>query len=144
MVSIKTIMVPVDGSEPSTRALDFALQIAGPLGATLDLVTVMDLGQLDFFDGLEQTLDKLDDWEARLSRDVLQPAIERAAAAGAEGHPTVLRGATYKVLLGHIESTCPSMVVMGRTERTAVNRILHGSVSRRLSTASSVPVVLVG
>lgn len=143
-MSIKTIMVPVDGSEPSQRALAFAITLAGPLDAELELVTVMDLGQLDFFDGMSETLNQLDDWQDKLQREVLQPALDSIPDGGPRAKTLILRGAVHKSLMGHITSTSPCMVVMGRTGRTAMNRILHGSVSRRISGASPVPVTLVG
>lgn len=144
-MTIQTILIPVDGSEPSARAVDFAIMLAGALGAELELVTVMDLGQLDFFDSMEQTLEQhLSDWESKLRRDIIQPALDRVPSGGPATSTKVLRGAVYKALLKHITATQPGMVVMGRTSRTAMNRILHGSVSRRLSGSSPVPVTLVG
>ena len=141
-MAIKTIMVPIDGSEPSTRAMTFAAELAGPLGAEVELVTVMDLGQLDFYDNMYQTAEELEQWQARIQSDVLQVAADQLD--GIRCKTTLLRGPTVKTLLAHMRATNPDLVVMGRTGRTAVNRILHGSVSRRLSASSPVPVALVG
>jgi nucleotide-binding universal stress UspA family protein len=48
-MSFSRILVPIDGSDPSGRALQLGLQLAASTGAALEVVTVLDLGQLDFY-----------------------------------------------------------------------------------------------
>lgn len=141
-MSIKSILVPVDGSEPSMRAVAFAGSLARGLGAEVELVTVLDLGQLDFFDGVHHTLDQVEGWQEKVRTEILVHA--QGTLTGVTSKVTLLRGPTVKALLSHMRTTNPGMVVMGRTGRSAVDRILHGSVSRRISASSDVPVTLVG
>jgi nucleotide-binding universal stress UspA family protein len=141
-MAIKNILVPIDGSEPAMRAVEFAGELAKGLGAEVELVTVLDLGQLDFFDGMYQTLDQVENWQEKVRTEILEQAQKQLV--GVSSKITLLRGPTVKALLSHMRATNPGMVIMGRTGRTAVDRILHGSVSRRLSASSSVPVTLVG
>ena len=141
-MAIKSILVPVDGSEPAVRAVAFAAELAKGLGAEVELVTVLDLGQLDIYEGMYQTLDPSENWQEKVRTEILEQA--QATLAGVPSKVTLLRGPTVKALLSHMRATNPGMVIMGRTGRTAVDRILHGSVSRRLSASSTVPVTLVG
>lgn len=141
---LQKIMVPVDGSAPSNHALDFAVSLASALNATVEIVTVLDLGQLDFFDGMYRTTDQIELWQEKVKAEILNGALARVPEDGPEVITTLLRGAAVKALLSHIRAASPDMVVMGRTGRSAVDRILHGSVSRRVSGASPVPVTLVG
>lgn len=142
-MTIKTIMVPLDGSEPSLRALDFAAGLAAPLGATIELVTVMDMGQLSFFEGMDASLSRDDSWKQKLQQEIIQPALERIQDGSLNVQAQTLQGAVFRTLLKHITESQTDMVVMGRTGRNAMNRILNGSVSQRLSAACPVPVTMV-
>ncbi|MEL6346875.1 MAG: universal stress protein [Myxococcota bacterium] len=141
---IQKILVPVDGSEPALRALNFAVEVATAMGASLELVTVLDLGQLDFYDGMYRTIEQIESWQEEIRSDILMRALDTLPDDRPPTTTTMLKGAAVKALLAHINDSEPDMVVMGRTGRSAVNRILHGSVSSRISAASPVPVTLVG
>ena len=60
-MGIHRILVPIDGSAPSNAALEHAVTIARATGAALDVVTVVDLGQLDFYDGMYRTPEQVED-----------------------------------------------------------------------------------
>lgn len=142
-MTIKKIMVPLDGSDPSMRALDLAAELAAALGAALELVTVMDMGQLSFFDGIDVSLSKDKPWEEKLKQEILQPGLARIQSRAVNSQTQILKGPVFQTLMKHVKDSTPDMIVMGRTGRNAVNRLLNGSVSQRLSAASPVPVTMV-
>lgn len=45
------VLVPIDGSEASHRAVRFAARVAPAFGAQLDIVHVLDLSLRDVYDG---------------------------------------------------------------------------------------------
>jgi len=142
-MSFSKILVPVDGSEPSTRALQFAVRLAEETGATIELVTVLDLGQLDFYDGMYRTIEQVEHWQERLRERVIAEALATIPEGGPPVETVLLKGAAVKAILARIEEVSPDVVVMGRTGRGAIDRMLHGSVSRRIAALSPVPVTVV-
>ena len=143
-MSFSTILVPVDGSASSHHAVQFAARLAAHLGASLELVTVLDLGQLDFYDGMYRTVEQIEDWQERLREQVLEEAIALLPTGGAPVTTTMLKGPVVKSLLARIVEAQPDLVVMGRTGKGQLERVLYGSVSRRIASLSPVPVTLVG
>lgn len=138
------ILVPVDGSEAADRALDFAVLLGTGLGLPLDVVTVLDLSQVDVYDGFYLTDRQLEELQTKARSDIL----ERAAARVPEGGPSVstrlLRGRAARVLEEEAGKPGVRLVVMGRTGKGALERMLQGSVSRNLAAHSPVPVTIVG
>lgn len=142
-MALQRILVPIDGSEPSRAALDFGVALANACGAAIEVVTVVDLGQLDYYDGMYRSIPQLEAWQADIKRGILDAACETIPEDGPDWTSRLMRGPAVRTLLKHIETTRPDMVVVGRTGRGALDRALHGSVSRRLCARAQVPVTVV-
>ena len=140
-VKFESILVPVDGSDPSFRALDVAASFASASGARLDVVTVLDLRHVDFYEGFYLTPDQLESLEKQASDSILERAQTRAKESGVDASVELLKGATLKLLLEKAEDY--SMVFMGRTGKSAWERLVEGSISRGMSTHSPVPITIV-
>ena len=136
------ILVPVDGSAASTRALDHAVTLAVALHTRVEIASVVDLGQLDFYDGMYHTPDEVEALTRRLRTDVLEHARARVPA-GVEHHAVLLRGPVARTLLQHAAEMGAGLIVVGRTGKGALERLIEGSVSRALAFQSAVPVLLV-
>ena len=141
-MSIQRILVPVDGSEAALRALDFAGQLALALGASLDVVTVLSLGELDFYDGMYLTLDQVEGWQTQLKAEILTKATLRIPE-GVRYQSEVLHGRIIPTRLERAASQGASMVVMGRTGKGRLEQVLKGSIAQRLSASAPLPVTLV-
>jgi nucleotide-binding universal stress UspA family protein len=142
-MGIHRILVPVDGSAPSVAALEHAVTIASATGAALDVVTVVDLGQLDFYDGMFHTPEQVDAIQTRVKQDVLDTA-EAHVAGRVPATFSVLHGPVIRTLLSRVSTADVDLVVVGRTGKGAVEQLFEGSVSRRMAVGSPVPVTLVG
>ncbi len=141
--ALQRILVPVDGSEPSDRALDFAVYLATLSGAEVDVVTVLDLGQLDFYDGMYMTLDQVEAWQDRLKQHTLDAAMARIPDDGPAATFEVLRGPAARTLLDYAHKRGHGMVVMGRTGKGALREALTGSISSAVVHRAHIPVTLV-
>jgi nucleotide-binding universal stress UspA family protein len=141
----KKILVAHDFSDPANRALAFAADLAGQVGATLEVMHVHP----DVYDGhsdpalgvpwpmpaqVERYLRFLDTELARAVHDVLgdQP-IKRH----------IVRGEPAKRIAGMADEVGADMVCLGSTGKGAVERVLLGSVSQRVLRASPRPVLTV-
>lgn len=136
------LLLPVDGSDVSLAAVDYAVKMArGGLRAELVLVNVQDTATL-------YELVTLHDREAlakvalEAGMDLLAEAVERVDAAGVPCVQTVVVGDAVSQLLEAIEDHGCEGVVMGYRGRGLALGGL-GSVAQALLERSGVPVTLV-
>ncbi len=142
MTENEHILVAVDGSEASERAVKFAARMALDLGAELDLVAIVDLQQLKGHEGFTMSDEQVMDWQRAVKHRLLRRAAE---AMGDAPHTLrVLDGNAANVLHAEVCKRQPRMVVLGRTGKGSVEAWFMGSVSRYLSSRSPVPVCIVG
>lgn len=128
---LKSILVPVDGSAESMRAVPFALALARRDGASVELVHVF---QRDIYESGTPVLDRRFDAEIRQSfREKLE---QEAARLGREfGVPvsaTFLEGTVLPTLRETIATRVPDLVVMTTHGRGGLARVWFGSVADRL------------
>ena len=141
------ILVPVDGSETSTRGLDEALRLARLTGARLRLVHVID--ELSLMAGMD-TFATMSADTVRLLREggrqILADAEARAAAAGLVAE-TVLVDSFTRGVSDEIVHQCQEwgadLVVLGTHGRRGVKRLLLGSDAEQILRLAPTPVLLV-
>ncbi len=147
MPSIRQILVPVDFSEPSRVAFDYAADLARVLGASLDVLhvweppsfipTVNVMGatgtNLSLLELIEQNAE-------RALKELVSAAAERGisvrasrAEAGTPAH-TITEAAKN----GHYD-----LVVIGTRGRTGLSRAFIGSVAERVVRHAPCPVLSV-
>lgn len=148
MRAFEHLLVPTDFSEPSRLAAEYALHLAQPLGASIDLLHVLEFP--DYIDAWSRLVADKDDTEQleRLARRRAQSAL--AAFAGAlpkvesvEVRTRLEEGELTQTLL---EATQPSrcdLVVTGTHGRTGLSRVLLGNVAEKLVRYSECPVLTV-
>jgi nucleotide-binding universal stress UspA family protein len=137
------VYCPVDGSEPSLRALEVAAGLARSSGSELTVATVLDLGQLDFYDGIWLSTEQVEAWQEKVRAQTLSQAQERLDAHGVTATLRLLRGPVVRSLLDDAAQHSADLLVVGRTGKGALERLAQGSVSRQLSAQSPVPVMTV-
>lgn len=136
------VVVGVDGSEPSLRALRWAAHQAALTGIPLEVVTAWTFPEhpapLDVpvhIDNLDSLIDA-----ARVKLDEI---VERVIPAHERGHvcTRVVRGDAADVLLREAERA--SLLVVGTRGRREMERLLLGSVSDHCVKQSHCPVTVV-
>ena len=141
------ILVAVDGSETSARALDAALQLARDAGAKLQPLFVVDVPLMSYdvpgYDPsyvrnalLEEGRQVMDDAVARMKRAGVQgtPRIVETDLAGDDIARCILRAANeFKA----------SLVVMGTHGRRGFQRLVLGSVAERFLRIAQCPVLMI-
>jgi len=144
----KRILVAIDGSEISHRALDFAIDIAHCSDAALRVVHILS----DAPSNLNSP-----DYEPHLVRDALAAQAE-ALSRRANSLMTArgVRGDTLTVEVGSTESIAiaaaivesareyqAQLLVLGTHRRKGVQRLLLGSVAEYCLRTANLPVLLV-
>ncbi|QSW98638.1 universal stress protein [Haloterrigena alkaliphila] len=133
------ILVPVDGSDAASAALDHALDIASDRKASLYLCYVADTNEPSQTRVGTEVVDVLEGE----GEDIVSDASERAADRGVAATTDVVQGATHDAIVDYVESRDVDLVVMGTHGRDGLERYVIGSVAERVVNDSPVPVLTV-
>ncbi len=145
---LKTILVPIDGSDYANRAVDYASHLAAKFDAKIVLLHAIHypFGRLP--DELHQfaVSEHLDgpDEVAAVAEKMLQSAEARASSAGVEeiAHDTRI-GDPAQVILDAVQSFDAECIVMGSRGLGELKGLLVGSVSDKVLHHAEVPVTIV-
>jgi nucleotide-binding universal stress UspA family protein len=139
---IKKILVPIDGSDYSIRAAEYAIGIAKAQDAEVLLVYVVDELVVDQFSGGAER----GAVEAELKGDG-QRAVRYAESllekAGVKSSSMLLKGRPFEQIVNTTKSFDIDLVVMGTYGRRGAERILIGSVAERVIEYSPCPVLVI-
>ncbi|MFC7134553.1 MULTISPECIES: universal stress protein [Salinibaculum] len=137
------ILVPLDESDPSKKALDFAVEQYPE--ATLVAVHAIDPHDLEPMTGIE-TIGSYDElisnYEKRAKR-ILNKARETAEASGVDIETERLSGRAGRAIVDYVEDNDIDHVVIGSHGRRGTTRVLLGSVAETVIRRSPVPVTVV-
>lgn len=140
-MAIQKILVAIDGSEHATRALRYALDIAGKFGAKVFAVTVVEPTYLPPEPyGLADQVDRARREDAAI---ILADAVKVAKEMGVAADGTVLFGSPADVMTQTADEQQVDLVVVGSRGRGALGRVFLGSVSDRMLHLSKRPVLVV-
>ena len=138
-----TILVPVDFSTNSLRALDFAGSLVQQFSADLVLVHVLDP---------IYTPGRFDSPRLRpLRREALQDAkanLAKLARVRRNGAPQpvkhhIIDGVAHAAIIDFAKKAKADWIVMGSKGRTGMKRFLAGSVAERVVRYATCPVLIV-
>jgi nucleotide-binding universal stress UspA family protein len=138
---MKSILVGVDGSEPSHKAARLAAEIALRFGARLTLAYVVPRLLLPP-DAYGLTVAEVEDEHRAFGEKLLAEAVTRLGEGGVEVATLVLVGAAAEGLAEAARAGDVDLVVVGSRGRGAVARVLLGSVTDRLVHISPKPVLV--
>jgi nucleotide-binding universal stress UspA family protein len=142
-VVYKTILCPIEFSDPSTRALEYALTLAEETDARLILLHVVEQlvdapqpGALSPF-SVEQYRQHLEE-DARAR---LRSAVPDDARVWCTPEERVLSGKAYRVILEIADQEKAEIIVMGVHGKGALNRRLFGSTTHHVIRDAHCPVL---
>ncbi|WP_367068474.1 universal stress protein [Oryzisolibacter sp. LB2S] len=142
----KHILIPVDGSETSMRAVAKAAALAKAFGSAVTTLYVIDpypftgVGA-DFAYGQAQYLSAATA-EANAALDAAKSAITQAGVTDVstmvgEGH------AVHDGIQRAVESTGADLIVIGSHGRRGLEKLVLGSVTQKVLSVARVPVLVV-
>jgi nucleotide-binding universal stress UspA family protein len=141
---MRKLLVPIDGSECSFRALDHAIELAKARDAIeLNLLHVnpdpVVYGEIQVYVQLERMLEM----QGKQSEALLAPAAEKARAAGVPCRADVEQGDAATVIARRADALECSGIVMGTRGMSAIGNLFLGSVATKVVHLANVPVTLV-
>ena len=122
------ILVPVDGSDPATAALDHALDIAVAHGVTVDVLHVADTNIPSQTRIGTDVVDALVEEGAQIVTD----ARERAEDLDMTIHTEVVQGEPTEAIIGYAEDNDHDLIVMGSRGQRNLNEYVLGSTTDRV------------
>jgi len=141
---MQTLLVPVDGSENSMRALRHAISRAKTNGAiSIHVVSAHEepivFGEVAVYVSKE----KIDELQRKQSEGVLEPVMRELAAAGVPHTKEILVGPIAQTIAKRADELGCDGIVMGTRGMSAMGGLLLGSVAMKVVHAAKVPVTLV-
>jgi nucleotide-binding universal stress UspA family protein len=135
------ILVPMDFSGDADQALNYAMELAGKLGARLTLLHViqrpvasaraMGLSLATYFQQLE-----------REAIETMNDHARRAHQAGLECDVAIEQGEPYQQIIDLATTKQVDLIVMGTQGRSGLERFFIGSVAERVVRLAPCPVLV--
>lgn len=136
----KRIVVAVDGSEHSNRALTYAEMLARQFGSTIWLVHAFP--QTSDFLGYDE-YEKVVARRQMAGRAILDDARQRLDDGRLDIHEELLEEPAAEAILTVAETRRASLIIMGTRGLGTLQGLLLGSVSHKVVQHSKCPVMLI-
>ncbi len=135
--SISRVLVPVDGSAPSHKAVILGARFSRLLSAEMTLLYVGPLSEHPLLVA-EAEAAAVDGH----GRDVLEQAVALAVALEVEPKTAIRRGHAAEEILRFSRKYRPQLIILGTRGLRGASSVLLGSVSRAVSQNADCSVVL--
>ena len=139
---LSRILVPVDGSDNSYRALDAALFLSEKLDAKVTAINVTEDLPVLYFES-EKLLRELLEAYKKENLLVLSKCSEIATEKGLTIDTKLLQGNPSSVILDFCEKEKYDIIVMGSRGMGKFKELVLGSVSSKVLHHSSCPVMII-
>jgi nucleotide-binding universal stress UspA family protein len=138
----KQILVPVDGSDTSNKALVTALQMAREAGARVCLVHAID--ELALYSGMEYDVNVVAIAHEQAEK-LLNDAVAMAKSAGVDADGKLMEPG---MRLGDCVASAAldwkaDLIVVGTHGRRGMSRVLLGSGAEQIIRSAPVPVLVI-
>ncbi len=143
-MNVKRILCPSDFSDCSRAALEFAIELAQRLGASIRVVHVFQLPQYaGFEDGLTMAAASAEIFTTlrKKTEEQLRAELELCRTAGVTATAEQVDGVPHAEIVRLSEQA--DLVVMGTHGRTGLPRLVLGSAAERVVRLAKCPVLTV-
>ncbi|AQL44319.1 universal stress protein [Halorientalis sp. IM1011] len=136
------VLIPTDGSDYATVAVDHGIAIADRFDARVHAVSIVDVGDIAMrvdYTPPTETLERVRNERS----DASEAVAERAREAGLDVRTEVREGFPAAGLLEYAGEEGIDLIAMGTHGRTGLNRYLLGSTTERIVRHADAPVLAV-
>jgi len=141
----KSLLVGIDCSECSQRALDFAAEWARSTGSRLLVAHIIEWSPFSFNTPMENEVrhKRREDELGRARKEIVDPVVDKLLAAGVKAEGLIRHGRIAETISQLAEETGASHVIVGRTGTSRIKSHLFGSVPGMLVQIADQPVTVV-
>ena len=136
------VLVPVDGSDNSYRALDAALHLSEKLGSSITVVNVMEQVPITHI-GSEKLLSELLEAYKKENQEILSKCSNIATEKGLSIKTLLLQGNPASVILDYSKKEKFDLVIMGSRGMGKFKQLILGSVSSKIVHHSPCAILLI-
>jgi nucleotide-binding universal stress UspA family protein len=145
----KHVLLPLDGSELSLKAVSAGIDLAKAVGAKVTFISVVPHFRLAVSIGhaseIVRKLEKEHEEEARKHADELLAKVETEAKKKGvpSEHIAVVDDSPYEQIIAHADKANCDLIVMASHGRRGLDAVLLGSETTKVLTHSKIPVLVV-
>ncbi|MDF9746697.1 universal stress protein [Natrinema salsiterrestre] len=136
------ILVPTDGSDSSTAAVEQAVAIANGEAATVHFLHVVDVGTEMSAGASGSIAPQLTETLEDEAESALDDAVSRAETVGVNCERLTREGDPREVIVEHVADHDVDLVVMGASGRSGLKEHLLGSTTDRVVRTVDTPVLI--
>lgn len=139
------ILVPVDQSEPSTAAIDFAFsEFYDPQITALHVIDPRNWAGVTSADGYTTvTTEKFREQQETVAKQILTNVKEEAKKQGVDLETEIVVGSPARAIVQYADENDIDHIAIGSHGRTGTSRILLGSVAESVTRRAPVAVTVV-
>jgi len=138
-MEVKRIIVAYDGSRQSQKALEWAIDISGKVGAQVTTVTVIKPPD---FSPAGEVNEFMYDAE-KYYQPLLDKVIKFGQENGAKINTVLLRGHPAETIVRYASDYNADLIITGTRGMGGFKSLVIGSVAQKVVTYSKVPVLIV-
>jgi universal stress protein A len=145
-MTIKRILVPIDFSEASLQALDYAIDFGKPLAPEFVVLFVVEplyyATPADLY-GPAANLSMLLEEQRRIGREQLGRLAADLQKRRLRARTLLQMGVPYQVIVDTAKKMKADLIVMATHGRTGLSHMLMGSVAEKVVRSAACPVLTV-
>jgi len=136
------ILVPVDGSDNSYRALEAALVLSEKLGSNISVINVMEQVPITHIES-EKLLSELLEAYKKENQEILSKCSDIARQKGIAIKTVLLQGNPAPVILDYSKKENFDLVIMGSRGMGKFKELIIGSVSSKIVHHSPCAIMII-
>lgn len=144
-MKIKKIVVPVDFSKHSLKALDYAVEFAKTFKAELHLLFVIEpvayATPTDFYAGMASQLSSLITEQRRSAASQLAQLQAKLKKKGVNAKTILRSGIAYQEIVDGAKKLKADLIIHATHGRTGLSHLVMGSVAERVVRSAPCPVL---
>jgi nucleotide-binding universal stress UspA family protein len=139
------LLVPIDGSECSLRALGHAIELAKARAGMAELILLQVNPDPILYSEIQvyAETERILELQRKQSEALLAPAAEKVRAAGVPCRADIERGDAATVIARQADTLRCGGIVMGTRGMSAIGNLFLGSAATKVVHLANVPVTLV-
>jgi nucleotide-binding universal stress UspA family protein len=138
-MDIRSILVGLDGSKSSRKALQAAVDLSRKLNAKVTTLTVVHLPDFSLGGGEVEELEQAE----KYYQPLLQEVRAYGSTLGCDITTVILKGHPTEQLLQYAEDNQVDLIVIGTRGLGGFKKLLMGSVAQKVVSYSKIPVMVI-